>query len=88
MPIFSTKAKKNLIVKKATNSETKNPINMLTKSKFIWSKSINKKTNAPAIVGMLSKNANFEASFKFNPIKSAPVIAIPDLEAPGIKAKH
>ena len=30
MPILSTKAKKNFIVKKATNSETKNPINMLT----------------------------------------------------------
>ena len=39
--------------------------------KFIWFKSTNKKTNAPAIVGMLSKNANLEASFRFNPIKIA-----------------
>ncbi len=35
------------------------------------------------MVGMLIKNANFEVSFRFKPISNAPVMAIPDLEAPG-----
>ena len=46
------------------------------------------KVSAPKIVGIASKKANFEASFKLNPIKSPAVIAVPDLEAPGINAKH
>ena len=32
--------------------------------------------------------ANFEASLRLRPNKSAAVIAVPDLDAPGIKAKH
>jgi len=48
--------------------------------------SISKKISAPSIVGMLSKNANLDASFRFKPIRRAAVIAVPDLEAPGIKA--
>ena len=39
------------------------------------------------MVGMLNKNANFEVSFRFKPISNAPVMAIPDLEAPGKMAK-
>ena len=39
------------------------------------------------MVGMLNKNANFEVSFRFKPISNAPVMAIPDLEAPGKIAK-
>ena len=42
---------------------------------------------APRIVGMLSKKANLEESLRFNPTNNAPVIAIPDLEAPGKTAK-
>ena len=37
---------------------------------------------------MLRRNANFAESFSVNPISIAPVIAVPDLEAPGIRAKH
>ena len=37
---------------------------------------------------MLRRNANFAESFNVNPISIAPVIAVPDLEAPGIRAKH
>ena len=33
-------------------------------------------------------NENLDASFKFKPINRAAVIAVPDLDAPGIKAKH
>ena len=40
-------------------------------------------TKAPKIVGMLNKKANLEVSLIFSPIINAPVIAIPDLEAPG-----
>ena len=82
------KAKKNLIVKKAKIAEILNPINKLTK--LITSKelklSISKNINAPSMVGILSKNANLDASFKLRPIRRAAVIAVPDLEAPGIKA--
>jgi hypothetical protein len=49
--------------------------------------SISKKTKAPRIVGMLNKKANLEVSFKFKPINKAAVIAVPDLEAPGKRAK-
>ena len=88
IPILSIKAKKNLIVKKAKIAEILNPINKLTK--LITSKelklSISKNVNAPSMVGILSKNANLDASFKLRPIRRAAVIAVPDLEAPGIKA--
>ena len=40
------------------------------------------------IVGIASRNANFEASFIFNPINRAAVMTVPDLDAPGINAKH
>ena len=33
-------------------------------------------------------NENLDASFKLNPNNKAAVIAVPDLEAPGIRAKH
>ena len=45
------------------------------------------KTKAPNIVGMPNKKENFDASFKLNPNNKAAVIAVPDLEAPGNKAK-
>ena len=48
--------------------------------------SISKKTNAPKIVGILNKNANLDASFRFKPMNKAAVIAVPDLDAPGNKA--
>ena len=35
------------------------------------------------IVGILNKNANLEPDLSERPIKSAPVIAIPEREAPG-----
>ena len=45
------------------------------------------KTKAPNIVGMLNIKENLDASFKLNPNNKAAVIAVPDLEAPGNKAK-
>ena len=88
IPILSIKAKKNLIVKNAKIAEILNPINKL--DKLITSNelklSISKNISAPSIVGMLSKNANFDASLRLRPIRRAAVIAVPDLEAPGIKA--
>ena len=33
-------------------------------------------------------NENLDASFKFKPMNRAAVIAVPDLDAPGINAKH
>ena len=82
------KAKKNLIVKKAKIAEILNPINKL--KKLITSNelklSMSKNVNAPSMVGILSTNANLDAYFKLRPIRRAAVIAVPDLEAPGIKA--
>ena len=49
--------------------------------------SFNKKTKAPKIVGIAKRKANLDASFKFKPIKSAADMAMPDLEAPGNRAK-
>ena len=49
--------------------------------------SIISKTKAPNIVGMLNMKENLDASFKLIPINKAAVIAVPDLEAPGNKAK-
>ena len=40
------------------------------------------------MVGIPNINANLDASFKFNPISNAAVIAVPDLDAPGMRAKH
>ena len=37
---------------------------------------------------MPNKNENFDASFRFKPINNAAVIAVPDLDAPGKRAKH
>ena len=45
------------------------------------------KTKAPNIVGMPNIKENLDASFKLNPNNKAAVIAVPDLEAPGNKAK-
>ena len=90
IPIFSTSLRNNFIVKKAKIIDVKKPMLILSRSKLTLSlfKSIISKVNAPRIVGIASKNANFEASFRLNPIKRPAVIAAPDLEAPGIKAKH
>ena len=69
----------------ATKAEPINPVSIISMSLNAIEQapltSINVK--APKIVGMLNKKANFEASLRFNPIINAPVIAIPDLEAPG-----
>ena len=90
IPIFSTSLRNNFIVKKAKIIDVKKPMLILSRSKLAFSlfKSKMSKVNAPRIVGIASKNANFEASFRLNPIKRPAVIAAPDLEAPGIKAKH
>ena len=89
MPKLSTKARKYLIVKKAKIIDvikpTSNDPTLIICSEDI--KSMTKKTNAPNIVGIASMKENFEASLKFRPINSAAVIAVPDLEAPGNKAK-
>ena len=73
------------MVKNATKAEPMKPVKIINKSfnsnKYAPFNNINAK--APKMVGMLNKNANFEVSFKFKPIINAPVIAIPDLEAPG-----
>ena len=77
------------MVKNATKAEPKKPVNIINKSfnsnEYAPLKKIN--TKAPKMVGMLNKNANFEVSFRFKPISNAPVMAIPDLEAPGKIAK-
>ena len=89
IPIFSTKIRKYLIVKKATIDEVTKPIINVDILIFAWyrAKSAIKKTSAPSIVGIAKRKANFEESFKFKPIKRAAVIAVPDLDAPGSKAK-
>ncbi len=90
MPIFSTIFKNILMVKNAKIIDVRKPIIKFSSSKVPLSllKSRTSKVSAPKIVGIASKKANFEASFKFNPIKSPAVIAAPDLDAPGINAKH
>ena len=90
IPIFSTSLRNNFIVKKAKIIDVKKPMIILSRSKLTFPlfKSKMSKVNAPRIVGIASKNANFEASFRLNPIKRPAVIAAPDLETPGIKAKH
>lgn len=89
MPIFSTNFRNNFIVKKAKIIDVKKPILMLSKSKLTFSlvKSKKSRINAPIMVGIANKKANLEASFRLNPIRSPAVIAAPDLDAPGIKAK-
>ena len=73
------------MVKNATKAEPKKPVKIISKSfnsnEKAPFKNIN--TKAPIMVGMLNKNANFEVSLRFKPISNAPVMAIPDLEAPG-----
>ena len=90
MPIFSIILRKSFIVKKAKIIEVKKPtiIFIISNSTTSVFKSKLSKIKAPNIVGIESKKANFEASLRFNPINSAAVIAVPDLEAPGINAKH
>ena len=46
------------------------------------------RTREPNIVGILNMKENFDASLRFIPINSAAVIAVPERDAPGIKAKH
>ena len=46
------------------------------------------KTSAPKIVGMPNIKENFDASLRFIPINRAAVIAVPERDAPGIRAKH
>ena len=89
IPIFSTKIRKYLIVKKATIDDVTKPTTNIDILIFTWykAKSAIKKTSAPSIVGIAKRKANFEESFKFIPIKRAAVIAVPDLEAPGNKGK-
>lgn len=89
IPIFSTNTKKYLIVKKAKTIDVTNPTNIGSKSIDPSNDiiSFNKKTRAPKIVGIARRKANLEASFKLRPIRSAAVIAVPDLDAPGNNAK-
>ena len=90
IPIFSTKPRKSFIVKKANIIEVRNPDIKITKSNDIATlfKSVSNKIIAPRMVGIPNKNANLDASFKFSPINNAAVIAVPDLDAPGMRAKH
>lgn len=43
---------------------------------------------AEAIVGIAKKNENSVATFLFKPSKSPPIIVAPDLDTPGIIARH
>ena len=90
IPIFSTKPRKSFIVKKANIIEVRNPDIKITKSNDIATvfKSVSNKIIAPRIVGIPNINANLDASFRFSPINNAAVIAVPDLDAPGMRAKH
>ncbi len=69
--------------------DIKNPIIkfMKLKASKVDCISIISKTKAPNIVGMLNIKENLDASFKLNPNNKAAVIAVPDLEAPGNKAR-
>ena len=73
------------MVKNAMTAEAMNPVNIISMSLSAIEQAplliINIK--APIMVGMLNRKANLEVSLMFNPIINAPVIAIPDLEAPG-----
>ena len=69
--------------------EVKKPINrgvteIVTSEEY---KLNNINVKAPKIVGIASINENFDASFRLNPKIRAAVIAVPDREAPGIRAK-
>ena len=77
------------MVKNATNAEPIKPVTIINKSSVEIKKApyASIKIKAPKMVGMLSKKANFEVSLRFKPIGNAPVIAIPDLDAPGKTAK-
>ena len=90
IPIFSTTLRKSFIVKKAKIIDVTKPtikFKRLNSTTSVFRSKLSK-VNAANIVGIASKNANFEASFKLSPIKSPAVIAVPDLDAPGIRAKH
>ena len=77
------------MVKKAIKAEAKNPVSKITKSSAVKIKASLStiRTRAPRIVGMLNRKANLDESLMFRPTSKAPVIAIPDLEAPGKIAK-
>ena len=87
-PIFSTNNKKYLMVRKAKIEEITKPKVRCSRLMLrdVEAISIDKKTNAPNIVGMPSRNENFDASFILRPSNSPAVIAVPDLDAPGISA--
>jgi hypothetical protein len=78
MPIFSTKIRKYLIVRKATIHEVNKPTTREMILILVSYRAISpiKKTSAPKIVGIANKKANFDESFKFNPINKAAVIAV------------
>ncbi len=73
------------MVKKAIKAELIKPVNIISMSLDAIEKAplASISIKAPKMVGMLKRNANFEVSLIFSPIINAPVIAIPDLEAPG-----
>ena len=89
MPILFTNLRKNSMLKNATNADIRNPrIKMRISLRLtFWSKPETININAPEIAGIANKNANLEPSLRLKPKISAPVIKIPDLEAPGKKAK-
>ena len=57
-------------------------------SKSFTLRLINSETAIAPMVGMASKKLNFAAASRPIPKKSAAEIVMPDLEVPGIKAKH
>ena len=87
-PIFSTNNKKYLMVRKAKIEEIIKPKIRCSRLMLrdVEAISIVKKTKAPSIVGMPSRKENFDASFILKPINNPAVIAVPDLDAPGMSA--
>ena len=77
------------MVKKAIKADTEMPINIRQISVMLIEPSSLKRSNISEarIVGILNKNANLEPDLSERPINSAPVIAIPEREAPGNSAK-
>ena len=73
------------MVRNAIAPEIKNPREIANifkvSSEYIASMPI-KKTD-PRMVGIAKRNANFAAGINFKPMNIPPVIAIPDLDAPG-----
>ena len=73
------------MVKNATKAEPIKPVSIISMSLDAIEKAplASISIKAPKMVGMLNRKANLEASLIFSPIVNAPVIAVPDLEAPG-----